>query len=209
MIRILIVDDHPLIREGLKKVFKVEPDLEVVGDLARGTDATDFILHHACDIVILDLNLPDRTGLDVLKDIIALKPGIKTLILSIFPEELFAIRAIRAGAAGYITKDSVPEELVKAVRRVMTGRRYISAELAEQLAIELTGSLSEPLYKKLSDREFQTLLLLGSGKTTSQVSSLLSICTSTVNTYKARIFEKMHFSSLSDLIRYVISHDLL
>lgn len=209
MISVLIVDDHFLIREGLKKILTIDPDLVLAGECNKAADAIEFILHHDCHVVILDLNLPDRSGLDALKDILAIKPGMHVLILSILPEDLYAERAIRAGASGYITKESPPEEFIKAIRKVVSGRKYISENLSERLASRLSDSDGVLLHDRLTDREFQVLMLLGSGKNTAQTAAALNINQNTVNTYKFRIFRKMQFRDLSDIIRYVLQQDLL
>jgi len=209
MTKILIVDDHYLIREGLKKILDPENDLSIVGELQKGCDVREFIMKHDCDLIILDINLPDRNGMDILKDVKAIKPDISILMLSILPEEQFAVRALRAGASGYITKDGVAEELVIAIRRIANGRRYVSEHLAEKLALNLESSPKKNLHDTLSDREFQILLLIGSGLSNKEIASRLSLSGSTVDTYRARIYEKMHMSSITQLIHYVINNDLL
>jgi two-component system, NarL family, invasion response regulator UvrY len=209
MTKILIVDDHYLIREGLKKILETETDLNIIGELKKGADVCEFIKQNECDLIILDINLPDRNGLDILKDVKVINPETFVLMLSILPEEQFAVRAIRAGASGYITKDGAPDELIKAIRRIKNGRRYVSEELADKLAFELSTKSDKILHETLSDREFQILLLLGSGKSSKEIAQILSLSSSTVNTYKSRIFDKMEMKTLSQLIHYVITNDLL
>ena len=209
MFKILIVDDHPLIREGLKKILQTEMDFSVVGELGKGAEVGEFINRNECDLIILDINLPDRNGMDVLKDIKTLKPEISVLMLSILPEEQFALRAIRSGASGYITKDGAPEELINAIRKIASGRRYVSEILADKLAFDLSAKSDKILHEKLSDREFQILLLIGSGKSSKEIAHLLSISLSTVNTYKARIFEKMGMKTTIQLVHYVMQNNLL
>ncbi|SMO37918.1 two component transcriptional regulator, LuxR family [Saccharicrinis carchari] len=208
MIKLLIVDDHFLIREGLKKTLKTETDILVIGELVKGAEVCDFIRNKECDLIILDINLPDRNGLDVLKDVKAIKPNIHVLMLSVNPEKDFAVRTIKAGAAGYITKDRAPEELIKAIRKSVNSGRYISEQLGEKLARDLESGFSEKLHEKLSDREFQVLCLIGSGKSSKEIATNLALGISTVNTYKSRIFEKMNFESTSQLIHYVIKNNL-
>ncbi|MBC8441833.1 MAG: response regulator transcription factor [Deltaproteobacteria bacterium] len=209
MIKILIVDDHYLIREGLIKILETENDLCIVGELQKGSDVCDFIKRHECDLIILDINLPDRNGLDVLKDVKAVNPDILILMLSVLPEDQFAVRALRAGASGYITKEGIPEELIKAIRKVVTGRRYVSEQFAEKLAMDLSSPSKQNLHDDLSDREFQILLLIGSGLSGKEIARNLSLSTSTVNTYRARIYEKMNMKTITQLIHYVANNDLL
>ena len=208
MIKLLIVDDHFLIREGLKKTLRPEKDMHVVGELEKGTQTIDFLRKNECDIIILDVNLPDRNGLEILKDVKAIMPDIHVLMLSGYPEEEFAVRAIKAGASGYITKDRAPDELIKAIRKSFNGGRYISEQLGEQLASGLNSGFSEQLHDKLSDRELQVLSMIGSGKSTNEIANSLSVSSSTVNTYKSRILEKMNFDSSSQMIRYAIKYNL-
>ncbi|MCF8236166.1 MAG: response regulator transcription factor [Bacteroidales bacterium] len=209
MIKTLIVDDHFLIREGLKKILKTEPNLLIVGELQKGSEVRNFLLKQSCDLIILDINLPDRNGIDVLKDIQSINPDVYVLMLSVFPEEQFALRAIKAGAAGYISKDRASEELIVAIRKVIAGNKYISDELAEKIALDHIWENEKKLHEKLSNREFQILLLLGAGKKVRDIADELSLSVNTVNTYRSRIFEKMNFNSLSDLIRYVVNNNLV
>ena len=208
MIRILIVDDHILIREGLKKILLATDDIEIVGELGEGEEVIGFLKDTYCDLVILDVNLPDINGLDVLKKIKAAESGIRVLMLSIFPEEHFAVRAIRAGAMGYLTKDSAPGELIGAIRKIMSGNRYITETLAESLAEVVDSNLDDDTHKILSDREFQVLLAIGRGLSLREISDELELSQSTVHTYKNRILKKLKLDSAAHLIRYVISHNL-
>lgn len=209
MLKIVIVDDHYLIREGIKKIIKADDQMVVTGEFEGGSELLEFIMVNDFDLIILDINLPERNGLDVLKDIKAIKPASRVLMLSIYPEEQFAIRAIKAGATGYITKDSQSADFIKAIRRTSSGRKYVSENLAESLVDEIASPSTESAHKKLSDREYEILLLLGSGGKSREVAKKLSLSMSTVNTYKARILTKMKMKSTSELIRYVIANGLL
>lgn len=209
MIKTVIVDDHFLIREGLKKILKTEPNLLIVGELQKGSEVRSFLLKQPCDLIILDINLPDRNGLEVLNDIKSIDPDLHVLILSVFPEEQFAIRAIKAGAAGYISKDRASEVLISAIRKVIAGNKYVSDELAEKIALDYIWEKEQLPHEKLSNREFQILLLLGAGKKVREIADKLSLSVNTVNTYKSRIFEKMNMDSLPELIRYVVKNDLV
>ncbi len=210
MVRVFITDDHSLIREGFKKILKDEKDILIAGEAANAKDAMNFVLNNDLDILILDLNLPDKSGLDLLKELKALKPGLKILILSMHPEDRFAMRVLRAGASGYVTKDSAGEELVKAIRKVYHGGRYVSESLAEILAFEVQGGVAEkPIHEILSDREFQVLQMISSGKTLAEISDILSLAVTTVSTYRARVLEKLNLHSNADLIHYAITNRLL
>ena len=209
MIRILIADDHMLIREGLKKIIDKEIDISIIGEAKNGAEIMDFLAKKPFDVLVLDISLPDRDGLDVLKEIKILNPSISVLILSMHPEDRFAVRALRAGASGYITKESASDELVNAIRKVTTGGKYVSRQLAEKLAFDLDWNTDKELHERLSNREFQILLLLGSGKTVKEISDNLCISSSTVNTYRTRILEKMGMHSNVQLIHYVIRNKLI
>ena len=209
MIRILIADDHTLIREGFKKILGEERDLTIAKEARTGHEA----LHHATkeklDIVLLDISLPDKSGLDVLKELKALQPKLPVLMLSMYPEDRFAVRAIRAGAAGYITKESASEELVLAIRKIVAGGRYISQALAEKLASDLQAPSSKARHETLSDREYEILCALASGKKVSQIAEQLHLSVKTVSTYRARILEKMDMKTNAELIHYAITNKLV
>jgi len=209
MTRILIVDDHILIREGLKKILLAEKDMTVTGELGKGKKVREFLEVTKCDILILDVNLPDVNGLDVLKELRTAGSLCRVLMLSIFPEEHFALRAIRAGAWGYITKDSAPEELIRAIRTIMDGKRYITAKLAEQMVADIYPGSHAADHKQLSDREFEVLLSLGKGMSMREIAEELGLGQSTIHTYKNRILRKLDFKTTAQLIHYVISNHLL
>jgi len=209
MIRIFITDDHSLIREGLKKIINDEKDISIIGEAGNAKDTMSFVLSKNIDILILDLNLPDKSGLDLLKELKSLKPELKILILSMHPEDRFAMRVLRAGASGYITKESVGEELVRAIRKVYNGGKYVSESLAEMLAIEIQGGGDKPIHEILSDREFQVLQMIASGKTLAEISEALSLAVTTISTYRARVLEKLNLHSNAELIHYAITNKLL
>ncbi len=209
MIEVFITDDHSLIREGFKKILKDEKDISITGEAADAKDTMTFVLNKQPDILILDLNLPDKNGLDLLKELKALRPELKILILSMHPEDRFAMRVLRAGAAGYITKESAGDELVKAIRKVYNGGKYVSESLAEILAFEIQGGTEKPIHEILSDREFQVLQMIASGKTLAEISDNLSLAVTTVSTYRARILEKLNLHSNAELIHYAITNKLL
>jgi two-component system, NarL family, invasion response regulator UvrY len=209
MIRIFITDDHLLIREGFRKILQDEKDISIIGEAGNAADAMDFVLKNNLDILILDLNLPDKNGLDLLKELKAIKPELKILILSMHPEDRFAMRVLRAGASGYLTKESVGDELIRAIRKVYNGGKYVSEKLAELLAFEVQGGIDRPIHEILSDREFQVLQMIASGKTLAEISENLSLAVTTVSTYRARILEKLNLHSNAELIHYAITNNLL
>ncbi len=209
MIRIIIVDDHFLIREGFKNIINTEVDMKIVGQAENAAEAMKLIRETEFDVLALDISMPDRTGLDLLKDIKNLKPDIKILILSMHPEDRFALRAIKSGAHGYITKESAPQELVKAIRKVTEGRKYISETLGERLAGELMVETEKALHESLSDREFQVLCKIGEGKTVTQIADELSLSISTVNTYRIRILDKLKVNSNAGIIHYAVKNNLI
>jgi len=207
MIRILVADDHPVVRRGLKQILAEDPELAVPAEAQDGHEVLALVRAHPWDVVLLDLTLPDRSGLEVLKEVKRERPKLPVLVLSIHPEEQFALRVLKAGAAGYLTKGSAPQELVAAVRKVAGGGRYISAGVAEQLAIGLERS-DRPPHEALSDREDEILRLIASGKTVTQIAAHLALSVKTVSTYRARILEKMHMSSNAELIHYAARNHL-
>ena len=208
MIRILIADDHSLIREGLKKTLREESDMKIVGEAVSAEEVISRI--HNVDLLLLDVSLPGKSGLELLRD---LKPHLKklrVLILSMYPERLFATRALKAGASGYITKGAEPEELLKAIRLVACGRLYVSPAVASQLADAVaTGGDPGTGHELLSGREFEILRLIGSGEKISAIAKRLSISIQTVHTYRSRILTKLNLSTTSELVRYVVEKGLL
>ena len=209
MINVLIADDHALIREGLKKTLGGEPDMKLVGDAGNIADLFKQLERLVVNIVLLDITMPGESGLDALKELRQKYPHIPVLILSFHPEHRFAVRALKAGAAGYITKQSATEELVQAIRKIVSGGKYVSSALAEELATELDSESDKLPHERLSDREFQVMRLIAAGKKTSEIAEELSVTLSTVNTYRMRILEKMKMQSNVELARYAIDHGLI
>lgn len=208
MINVLIADDHALIREGLKKILKSEPDTVLAGEARNAQELLAQLEKLQVDIVLLDISMPGESGLDALKELRSRYPKLPILILSVHPEHRFAVRALRAGASGYITKETAVEELVQAIRRIVGGGKYVSASLAEQLASELeTGG--RPPHTTLSDREYQVMCLLASDKKSSEIAEELSVSLSTINTYRNRILDKMKMQSNVELTRYAIENGLI
>lgn len=208
MIKIFIVDDHEIIREGLKKILKEESDMIVVGEAFDGADALDKIQSLECDIMLLDMNMPGRSGLDLLSDIKKLKPKLHILVLSIHPEDKFALRTLKAGASGYLCKDTALEELVVAIRKINTRGRYLSTTLAEQLAFDIMPEREKMPHELLSNREQEIMLMLASGKKVKDIAAELQLSISTVFTYRVRIFEKLSLKNNVELTHYVISNKL-
>ena len=208
MFRILIVDDHPLTRSGLVAELSKTPDISVVGEAGDGDEALRKARKLKPDLVLLDVALPGKSGLEVLKSLKAEFPSVKILMLSGHPESQYAVRCLRNGAGGYLTKDSGPADLIAAIRRVMSGGRFISTSLAELLAGEIASGAGHLPHEKLSDREFQILCLIGQGNTVTQIAGILSLSVSSVNTYRARLLSKMHLSTTAQLIRYVLDNNL-
>ena len=209
MIDIFIADDHALIREGLKKLLNGEPDMKIVGEAGNVVELFAALKGLAVNIILLDITMPGESGLDALKELRQKYPGLPVLILSFHPEHRFAVRALKAGAAGYLTKESAAEEVVQAVRKIVSGGKYVSAALAEQLATELDEEGAKPLHETLSDREFQVLRLIAAGKKSSEIAEELSVSVNTVNTYRMRILEKMKMESNVELSRYAVEHKLI
>lgn len=207
MIRILIADDHAIIRQGLKRIVADQTDMVVVGEAQNACEVLQLVHRTVSDVLVLDLNMPDRSGLEVLADLKPLR--LPVLMLSIYPEDQFAVRLLKAGAAGYLTKDSAPEELVKAIRKVSSGGKYVSPPLAEKLVCGLGAGADRPPHEALTDREFQVLRQLASGKTVSQVADKLLLSIKTVSTYRARLLEKMHMRTTAELMHYAIHNGLV
>ncbi|MBB6610565.1 response regulator transcription factor [Pontibacter sp. Tf4] len=210
MIKLLIADDYVLIREGLKKVLKDEADIEVVGEAINGTEVIPKLKDSQANFVVLDINMPVKSGLDVLIELKNLYPQIPVLILSMYPEKTYALRTLKAGASGYLSKESAAEELVTAIHKIQSGGKYISESLAELLAESLVAKASPQIaHEVLSDREFQILCKIGEGVAPKTIADSLHLTQSTVNTYRIRIFEKMKFTSKTDLIRYCLANNLV
>jgi two-component system, NarL family, invasion response regulator UvrY len=206
--KILIVDDHAVIHQGLKRILDDEFDGATFGGARHSQEALDLVSRERWDLVILDVDLPGRGGLDVLKQMRAEHPKLPVLMFSMHPEEQFAVRALKAGASGYVAKDSASERLVEAIRKVIRGGRYVSAALAEKLAADLSRAVSPVSHEILSDREFEVMRMIAEGKTTTAIADLLSLSVKTVSTYRTRILEKLQLETTSELIRYVIDHGL-
>jgi DNA-binding NarL/FixJ family response regulator len=208
--KILITDDHAVLRRGLKQILEDGFGKIQFGEAANASEAIAAVAAEHWDLVVLDITMPGRTGLEALKEIRALKPTQRVLVLSVHSEDQFAVRVLKAGASGFLNKDSAPEELVKAVRKVTAGGRYVGASLAEKLAVNLDQPATDrPAHQTLSDREFQVLRMIGSGKTVSEIGVELSLSVKTVSTYRARILEKMQLNTNAELTRYCFENKLV
>ena len=209
MTRILIADDHPIVRRGLRDLLEQEPGLTVGGEATTAGETIAMVRGAAWDLVILDLSLPDRHGLEVLAELRHGWPSLPVLVLTFHAEEHFAVRALKTGAAGYLTKESAPAELVGAVRTILRGGRFVSAALAEILAERLRDEAGTLPHERLSDREHEVLLLMGAGKTPTLIADQLHLSVKTVSTYRARILEKLGLETTAEVIHYVARHHLL
>ena len=210
MIRILIADDHAIVRQGLKNIVAEDAAMSVVGEARNGAELLNLAREQTADVVILDLSMPGGNGLETLKDLKRTRPNLPVIILSIHPEDQYAVRAFKAGAAGYMTKESAPEELVEAIKKAFRGGKYISPSVAELLAghIETSGD-GGAAHKTLSDREFEVFSFLAGGKTVGQIAADLALSVKTVSTYRTRILEKMGAQTNADLTRYALDYKLL
>ena len=210
IIKVLVVDDHALIRKGLKQILDDTSDMRITGEAETGMQAIKMVRETSYDMVLLDITLPDKHGVEVLKQIKAECPNLPVLILSMHPDDQYAMRAIRAGASGYMNKQSAPSQLVTAIRKVASGKKYISGELAEQLANDLTkDSQQEISHQVLSNREYQTLCLMAAGKSLSEMADIMSLSAKTVSVYRARMLEKMNLKNNAEAVRYALSHNLI
>jgi len=209
MIRILIVDDHAILRRGLKEILEREFRDVSIGGAGTAEQALAQLGSEKWDLVILDITMPGRSGIDVLTHLKALRPNLPVLVLSMHPEDQYGKRVLKAGASGYMNKESAPEELIKAVRKLLSGGRYVSETLAEMLAVDLGRDDGTPAHERLSDREFEVLRKMASGKTVGQIAQELHLSVATVSTYRARILEKMGMSNTAELIRYALTHHLV
>lgn len=207
-LKIFIADDHLLIREGLKKLLHYEADLKIVGESDNPDDTIKFVTENDVDILILDINLPGKSGLDILKQLKMFKPDLHVLILSMYPEEQFAERTLKAGASGYLTKETATDDLIKAIRKVAKGGKYISSQLAEKLIFKKDTEYEYP-HESLSDREFQVLKLMAKGKSQIDIANELNLSTSTINTYRSRILQKLELKTNAELIHYALQNNLI
>jgi DNA-binding NarL/FixJ family response regulator len=209
MIKILIADDHGIIRKGIKQILSRTSDIEVTAEASTGQEALEKIWTSHFDLVILDISLPGRNGLEILKQIKSQKPKLPVLILSMYPEEQYAVRVLRAGASGYLTKESDKNELVEAIRRIAEGKKYITPSLAEKLASELEPSNDKALHERLSDREYHILCLIAKGKSSNEIAEELALSVKTVSTHRARVLEKMGMKSNAELTYYAVQSKLV
>lgn len=209
MTKILIADDHAMVRAGIRQYLEEEPSFKEIGEAASGRETLDKLRAGDWDLVILDINMPDRSGLDVLRHIHSGSPGVRVLIVSGFPERQYALNVLRAGASGYLPKDSAPEELLKAVKAVLAGRRYVSATLAELLVSDLDHDADKPLHDRLSEREFQIFCKIAAGRAVSEIAAELCLSVKTVSTYRSRILEKMSFETNADMTSYALRNGII
>lgn len=208
MYRVIICDDHKIVREGLKQIISVFSNFDVVAEAESGETLTKILRDTPTDIVILDVSLTGRNGLEVLKQLRSVYSDIKVLMLSMYPEDQFAIRALKAGASGYLHKDSAPEVLEEALEKIAQGKEYLSEQITKLMFKEMNGPSSELPHKTLSDREYEVLLYIGEGESISEIARRLSLSVKTISTYRTRILEKMTLENNSDIVKYILLHDL-
>jgi len=209
MIRIVVADDHTIVREGLKGILSAAGDLEVVGEAQDGHEVVKRVREIDFDLLLLDMSMPGKSGIELIKQVKSEKPKLRILVLSMHEEHQYAVRAIRAGASGYLTKESASRQLVEAIRKVASGGAFISSAVAEQLALGAMPDAQGPLHAALSDREFQVFRMVAEGKSISDIAERLNLSVKTVSTHKANILHKMNMATTGDLIRYAIAHRLV
>jgi DNA-binding NarL/FixJ family response regulator len=209
MIRVLIVDDHPIVRAGLRRIAEDDRGISVTGEAASGDDALAALSKTVADVILLDVSMPGSPFTDTLRRLREQHPTVRILVLSAHPEDQWAVRSLRGGASGYLTKDHSPEQLLDAIRRVHRGGRYVSQALAERLAAQLGQHFVGAPHEQLSDREFDVLRGLGTGRTVKEVAALLGLSPKTVSTYRTRLMEKMQFTTTAHLVQYVAAHGLI
>lgn len=209
MIRIVIVDDHAILRRGLSQIIAENDDMQVVGEAETSSEALRLLREKPCDVVLLDVSLPDRNGVETLKLARRELPKLRVLMLSMHPENQYAVRALKAGAAGYLNKQSAPSQLVTAIRQVHRGGKYVTPAVAEELANSIGDDADQPLHHSLSIREYQTLCLIASGKTLTEIGQQMSISVKTVSVYRARIMEKMRLKNNAELTHYAIKNQIV
>ena len=209
MINILVVDDHALIRAGLKMLLNDCPGFKVKGEAESGMQAIKMVRDQHYDLVLLDISLPDKHGMEVLKQLKSEQPDLKIIVLSMYPEDQYGMRALKAGASGYVNKQGATEHLIGAIQQVMSGKKYISAAMAEQLVSNMIGESQELLHQSLSNREYQTLCLMSSGQSLTEIAQTMMLSPKTVSVYRARMLEKMGFRNNAEAVHYAIAHHLV
>jgi len=209
MIRLVVADDHTIVREGLKQILAAASDLRVVGEASDGHQVMERVRALDFDLLLLDMSMPGKSGIELIKQVHAEKPKVKILVLSMHEEQQYAVRAIRAGASGYLTKESASRQLVDAIRKIAAGGAFISAEVAQQLALGAMPGAQGPLHASLSDREYQVFMLIAEGKSVSDIAAQLNLSVKTVSTHKANVLQKMNMTTTGELIRYAIANKLV
>ena len=209
MVRIVVCDDHTIVREGLKQILSGQSDFEVVAEAADGHEAMKRVRELEFDVLLLDMSMPGKSGVDLIKQVKSEKPKLRILVLTMHEEHQYAVRAIRAGASGYLTKEGASSQLVTAIRKVASGGAYISAEVAEQLALNAMPDSQGPLHAALSDREFQVFRMIAEGKSVSEIAERLNLSVKTVSTHKANLLQKMNMTTQGELIRYALENNLV
>jgi len=209
MIKIFVADDHAIVRRGLKQIISETHDMLVAAEAERGDDLLSKVFQEHYDLVLLDISMPGTSGLEVLKQLKRKRPRLPVLMLSIYPEEQYAMRALKAGASGYLTKESAPEELIAAIRKISKGGKYVSPALAEKIIFQLDTNEGKPLHATLSNREYQVMCMFASGKKVKEIADALALSIQTISTYRTRILDKMKLNGIGDLIRYAVKHRLV
>lgn len=208
-IKVMLADDHAVVRRGLRQIIADSGDIEVIGEASDYAELTALMRRETCDVLVLDISMPGKNGIEILKIVHERQPKLPVLILSMYPEDQYALRALKAGAAGYVTKDSAPEKLVDAIRVLAKGKKYITPELAATLAERLTAPEDQAPHQTLSDREYETLRLIASGKKLSDIAEALALSPKTVSVYRSRLLEKMNLKNNAELTHYALKHGLV
>jgi len=209
MLKILVADDHTIVREGLKQILGEVPDMIVAGEASDGPKTLHMVREDHYDLVLLDIAMPGISGLDVLKQLKSEKPDLPVLMLSMYPEEQYAVRTLKAGASGYLTKESASDELIAAIRKVCSGGKYVTSSLAEKLASRLNTHSEKPVHERLSDREYQVVCMIASGKTVTEIADALSLSVKTISTNRSRALTKMGMKTNAEMTYYAIKHGLV
>lgn len=209
MLRILIADDHPVVRQGVKQILAEELELQQFGEARNAKEVLENVSRKKWDILILDINLPDMNGLEILRQLKKVHPDLPVLVLTVFDEDQIAIRVLKAGASGFVTKETMPNELIAAVKKIHSGGRYVSPSLAEKLVFNIYSEDEKPVHHRLSNREYQVICLIAAGKSVKQIAEELYLSIQTIRTYRTRILEKMEMSTDAELIHYSLQHGLI